>query len=203
MKHDRPRVLINALALAALGVSLLAPDTLPAAALILLCLLCALAVLYRNLPRLSGVSEDNPKLRSVRQATVMTVAAVIVIAAYALGTEYGLLTPSEAQLKLFLSLLLSALMMLFGNLAPKLPFNRYTGLRLPWTIRDEDTWIVAHRILGYLSFPLGMLTLAGPRSPLPMDAWMQVWFAGPLLVWIGVPALLSGLFFWRKWRRLS
>lgn len=35
-----------------------------------------------------------------------------------------------------------------GNLAPKLPFSRHTGLRLPWTAADEDTWIVAHRILG-------------------------------------------------------
>src|SRR5699024_4541134 len=61
--------------------------------------------------------------------------------------------------------LVSVVMVVLGNLAPKIPFNRYTGLRLPWTVRDEDTWRLAHRILGYISFPLvflyGALLLCG------------------------------------------
>lgn len=34
-----------------------------------------------------------------------------------------------------------------GNIAPKLPFNRYVGFRLPWTVTDEDTWIFTHRLV--------------------------------------------------------
>lgn len=57
---------------------------------------------------------------------------------------------------------LICLFMLFaGNIAPKLPFNRYVGFRLPWTVTDEDTWILSHRLVGYAALPLAVLYLAG------------------------------------------
>lgn len=202
MKRDPAKTAIFLLSVLALGVGFLLPDSLITAGVVLLCMLAALAILYRNLPRLSGVSEDNPKVRSLRQATAITLTAAAAVTIAALLIESGTFTPTEPQIKLLLSLFLSALIMVFGNIAPRLPFNRYTGLRLPWTVRDEETWIVAHRLLGYLSMPVGLICLAGIRSRLPFDTWMKVWFAAPLLLWIGVPSLLSGLFFWKKWRNV-
>ncbi len=51
-------------------------------------------------------------------------------------------------------------MVFIGIVSPKLPYNRHTGLRLPWTVRDEDTWKNAHRILGFISFPMVLLYIA-------------------------------------------
>ncbi|MGE9896486.1 SdpI family protein [Anaerovoracaceae bacterium SGI.195] len=42
----------------------------------------------------------------------------------------------------------------FGYIAPKIPFNRYIGLRLPWTVVDESTWIYSHRVCRKITIPL-------------------------------------------------
>ena len=75
------------------------------------------------------------------------------------------------------------------------PFSRHTGLRLPWTVADEDTWTVAHRLVGYLSLPLALVYLAG----LSLTAQFEVLTLGVFLLWVGVPGLLSYLYFRRKW----
>ena len=86
-------------------------------------------------------------------------------------------------------------MILFtGNLAPKLPFSRHTGLSLPWTVADEETWIVAHRILGYLSLPMGLLLLAA----VPLVERTEVLCVAAMLLWIGIPGALSLAFYCRK-----
>ena len=45
-------------------------------------------------------------------------------------------------------------MMVFGNLSPKIPFNQIFWIKTSWTIRDEQTWRIAHKIVGYLFFLL-------------------------------------------------
>lgn len=83
--------------------------------------------------------------------------------------------------------------MFFGNLAPKIPFNRYMGLRLPWTIRDEDTWKVAHRILGYISFPIGIAMFVSVFFfSVETVAMISV------LTWIIIPGIYSLVFYYKK-----
>lgn len=74
--------------------------------------------------------------------------------------EMGVLHFSEASEKLFAMILVTGIIVFMGIVLPKLPFTRYTGLRLPWTVSDEDTWNVVHRILGIISIPLAVLYIA-------------------------------------------
>ena len=101
-------------------------------------------------------------------------------------------------MQILLTAVVTVMLLFFGFISPKLPFNRYTGFRLPWTVRDEDTWNVAHKILGCLALPLAVLY--------PAACWMagdsaQTWAAltgGVLLLWTGIPGALSLVFFWKK-----
>ena len=104
--------------------------------------------------------------------------------------------PSAAGEEYFAALIVSAVMLFGGNIAPKLPFNRHTGLRLPWTVMDEDTWIVAHRILGYISIPLAIVYLC----LIPVISSFEVLSSAVILLWIGIPGLLSYRFFRKKFR---
>ena len=113
----------------------------------------------------------------------------------ALLAEMGHLPWTEAGERYFAAALVLAVLLFLGNLAPKLPFSRHTGLRLPWTVADEDTWTVAHRLVGYLSFPLALVYLAG----LSLTAQFEALTLGVFLLWVGVPGLLSYLYFRRKW----
>ncbi len=166
----------------------------PVLKLALLCALSAacLVILYRNMDSLTGYSEENPKNRTMKWITVFNGALLLLcIGAVWLGENGYLGNVSEEWLAVAL---VSVVMVVLGNLAPKIPFNRYTGLRLPWTVRDEDTWRLAHRILGYISFPLvflyGALLLCG----------VEIGTATGIVIfsWIIIPGGISFLFYRRK-----
>lgn len=166
----------------------------PVLKLALLCALSAacLVILYRNMDSLTGYSEENPKNRTMKWITVFNgVLLLLCIGVVWLGENGYLGNVSEEWLAVAL---VSVVMVVLGNLAPKIPFNRYTGLRLPWTVRDEDTWRLAHRILGYISFPLvflyGALLLSG----------VEIGTATGVVIfsWIIIPGGISFLFFRRK-----
>lgn len=200
MSVNKARLLINALAVAAVLLSVFVRNDFISMTAIHLCLVCALAVLLFNLPALSNVSQNSPKLKTVWLVTVSNIIIVAAFVVFAFLLDKGKIRVTETQLKYILSGFIALLIIGFGHIAPKLPFNRHTGLRLPWTVRDEETWIVAHRILGYISLPLGILCLAGAGMKLPFEAWAKLWILGPMLLWIGIPALLSGIFFLKKWK---
>ena len=90
---------------------------------------------------------------------------------------------------------LAVIMVFCGLISPRLPFQRHTGLRLPWTVRDEDTWNLAHRILGMISLPFALLYVA---ASLTMNDFKTVSLVA-VAFWIGIPGLLSYIFFWKKY----
>ena len=77
-----------------------------------------------------------------------------------------------------------------------LPFSRHTGLRLPWTVQDEDTWKIAHKVLGYLSLPVA---ISFPAAALTIRRFEAVSVAAMLLL-VGIPGTVSLIFFWKKMR---
>lgn len=202
------QVLITTLCLCALFIAIGSRSGTAARAAAFVCLLAAMVLYYRNIAALSQVSEDNPKVKTLKFASVFTAAYAVMVAAIAIALEKGFFVGITGQLterqqalcgKFFMALLSAIPMAVLGNLSPKLPFNRYTGLRLPWTLRDEETWVVAHRLVGYLSLPLAILLFAGVPTEMTLDTYMKFWWLGALILWIGIPGILSGLFFYRKY----
>ncbi len=189
------RKALTALGLITLVAALLLPDGVVSCVLIGLCVGASLVILWRNLPALSDLEPENPKVGVLKQATLFAVVVIAALLFIAWGAESSRFAFTPGQIKWAMAVLFAAIILIFGNLAPKLPWNRYTGLRLPWTVRDEQTWLVAHRMLGWLSLPFGSLALAAGASPgyeLSIKA-----LVGVLLVWIAIPAVLS-LVFWMK-----
>lgn len=83
------------------------------------------------------------------------------------------------------NLLITIFIMVFGNLAPKIPFNRYLGLRLPWTVANERVWRYAHRIVGYCTIPcVAMLLLA-------IFYKIELLYGIGIVSWVLIPAFLS------------
>lgn len=176
-----------------------------AAALLLFggCALAALGILYRNLALLTGVTADGPKTKPLRITTIFSIALLVFILTTILLDKTALLPMTEEGGKLFASALLVVLMLFTGYMAPRLPFNRHTGLRLPWTVVDEDTWNVAHRALGVISVPMVLLYLAACWAAGRLDAvdpakaFSAVYLAAVCL-YAGIPGLISLIFYWRK-----
>lgn len=150
-----------------------------------------------NAPKIAKLSEGNVKIKTMRTLNRLTILIIII------GCIFSILSPIKSSLdpktnEILLVGLCSIFIMFFGNLAPKIPFNRYMGLRLPWTVRDEDTWRVAHRILGYVSFPIGIVMFV-----LSFFFKSETIVVTGILTWIIIPSIYSLVFYYRKIKGIS
>lgn len=144
-----------------------------------ICMLIAAIVLYRNLALFTSLTTDDLRIGIV----------------FAFLSAVDVITFSENGEKLFAMVLLSCIMVFIGIVSPKLPYNRHTGLRLPWTVRDEDTWKIAHRILGFISFPMVLLYIACALTISDFEIVSVV----TMLIWISIPGGISYIYFYKKY----
>lgn len=142
-------------------------------------------------PRIAGLSKDNPKIKTLRTVNRITLTYVIVIMLLAKLKFFDKIPQNTSDIIKASAICL--LMLIIGNVAPTIPFNRYVGLRLPWTIRDEATWRAAHKLLGYVSFPIAILQLI-------LIFWLSIKtvMVTGILLWVGIPGIYSFWFYIRK-----
>lgn len=189
------RNLILFLCFAALFIALAVREPIVSIVLIGGCVLAATIVLYRNLALLTRISTNDLRLGVLRLTTLVNIGIIFIAMLTALLSATGVLAFSEHSERLFAMCFITVIMIFLGIVSPRLPFQRHTGLRLPWTVRDEDTWNVAHRILGIISLPLALLYVA---ASLTLDAFDSVTIAA-IALWIGIPGVLSYIYYWNKY----
>ena len=191
------RNLILFLCFAALFIALAVREPIVSLVLVGGCALAAVIILYRNLALLTSVSTDDLRLGVLRLTTLVNIGIILVAMVIGLLSATGVLVFSERSERLTAMCFITVLMIFFGLVSPRLPFQRHTGLRLPWTVRDEDTWNVAHRILGIISLPLALLYVA---ASLTLDDFETVSIAA-MALWVGLPGVLSYIYYWKKYHR--
>ena len=179
------RSAILAWSLAALLCALLAQG-LAAAVLVGGCLLAALWTLWRSLPLLTGTDQESD-LAPLRLTTVFSAVFLVLGLGVSALLGLGILTLSQRQEELLAAALVACLMVFAGLISPRLPFNRHTGLRLPWTVADEGAWRAAHETLGVISLPAALLYLA---CVLAFPDGETVTLCA-VAAWLGIPALRS------------
>lgn len=158
------------------------------------CVLVALAVLYQNLELLTEEAAA-PQMCILRLTTWVTGGVVLLCIGFAVLTGTGRLVVTPKQEKLLAMGMIAGIMVFSGAVSPRLPFSRHTGLRLPWTVRDADTWRVAHRVLGWISLPIALLYVTCALTVPDFEVVTLVAVA----LWVGVPAVLSLLYYKRKY----
>lgn len=161
------------------------------------CMLTMLAILYRNLTLFTGAAADKAGIGALRAATIFDAVVLLLVLTVAALDKTALAALSEDGERVLAAVIMCGIMLFGGFISPRLPYNRHTGLRLPWTVRDEDTWNVAHRVLGYISLPMTMLYLAAALTVRSADAAAAA-ATVCFILWIGVPGLVSYIFFWKK-----
>ena len=86
----------------------------------------------------------------------------------------------------------------FGYIAPKIPYNRYVGLRLPWIVADESTWIYAHNLCRRITIPLiamGTILFIIAHLVFRNYHYMYNIAVGLILLYVAIPSLASYIFF--------
>lgn len=104
------------------------------------------------------------RIRILRITTIFNVIIFLVCVILSILIGLDLIKINAENEKLLAMSIISCVILFSGIISPKLPFTKHTGLRLPWTVQDEDTWNLAHRIIGYISFPIVILYIAATFS---------------------------------------
>lgn len=161
---------------------------------IAICLLLSILILYRNLALLTSLTTNDMRIRILRITTIFNVIIFLVCVILSILIGLDLIKINAENEKLLAMSIISCVILFSGIISPKLPFTKHTGLRLPWTVQDEDTWNIAHRIIGYISFPIVILYIAATFS---IDDFEAVTL-GAMIAWIGIPGLLSLIYYFQK-----
>ncbi|WP_186428618.1 SdpI family protein [Clostridium sp. BSD9I1] len=191
-KFDFTRMIFLLTSIIMLVLVFFVPESNLVASVIFALIIISLIVFDIQAARITKLSEGNPKVKTVRNINRMIIGIIIIC------SLFTALTPNKSALynknnELIIVGLISVFIMGFGNVSPKIPFNRYLGLRLPWTIRDEETWKIAHKVLGYVSFPLAIIQFI-----LVFFFSIDRVVTASILIWIAIPGLYSLGFYYKK-----
>ncbi len=85
-----------------------------------------------------------------------------------------------------------------GNYMPKISPNQTLGIRVPWTLWDEENWKATHRMSGRVWVICGCLVLAGCFLPWEIGKYLM---APAILTAAFIPIAYSYLFYRRKKKR--
>ena len=110
------------------------------------------------------------------------VSAVIYASAFGMGVEIRSIT----------SLLLGLAFIIIGNYMPKIRQNRTLGIKIKWTLNNEENWNATHRFAGKVWFAGGILLLVSVF--LPSEAFIAVLLSF-IIVMCVLPALYSYMFY--------
>ena len=145
---------------------------------ILLAVLWFGAIVTSHDPKRQNIS---PKMFSlvvwIAPVTSLVVAAIL----YPVNLGYAL------DITFFVELLSGVMFIIIGTYLPKARQNYTIGIRVPWTLANEENWNRTHRLAGTLWIICGILMIIICLTRL---APVQ-WFVGILLIMVLVPCIYS------------
>lgn len=117
-------------------------------------LLCAFATAAD--PRRQNISD---KMYRVILWICPVTAVIVAVTVY--GTALGF----QMNMALWARMLIGVLFVIVGNYLPKCRQNFTVGIKLPWTLDDEDNWNRTHRLAGMLWVAAGLLVMISSLLP--------------------------------------
>ena len=134
------------------------------------------------------VTAHDPKRQNIGPkmfSLVLWIAPVISLVAAA--TMYPVNLGYELDITFFSELLLGLMFIIIGNYLPKARQNYTIGIKIPWTLANEENWNRTHRLAGYLWMICGILmVLIGLTRFVPAE-----WLVGIFLIMTLVPCIYS------------
>ncbi|MCR5271643.1 MAG: SdpI family protein [Lachnospiraceae bacterium] len=153
--------------------------------LILLAVQWIAAVVTANDPRKQNIS---PKIYTLILWIIPVVSIIGAVGIYPYNLGYAL--DSLFMAKLFLGFVF----LIMGNFLPKTRQNYTIGIKLPWTLADEENWNKTHRLAGILWTLGGLLIIVFTfLGFMPMNAYFVI-----LCIMVLVPTVYSYVMHIRK-----
>ncbi len=134
------------------------------------------------------VTSNDPKRQNISPKTfTLGLWIVPVVSLIGAATMYPVNLGYELDITFFAALFLGLVFIIIGNYLPKARQNYTIGIKIPWTLANEENWNRTHRLAGYLWTICGILMILIGL----MRFVSAQWLAGVLLIMILVPCIYS------------
>ena len=110
------------------------------------------------------------------------------ISLFTAGLTYSVAFGKTFRFEVFLPLLMGIMFVLMGNYLPKTTQNRTLGIKISWTLGNEENWNKTHRLAGKVWVIGGLVMLFCVFLPL---LWMIVVTIGVMLALMIIPMVYS------------
>ena len=94
----------------------------------------------------------------------------------------------EVNMAVIMPLFMGVLFVVLGNYLPKCRQSYTLGIKLPWTLNDEENWNATHRLAGKLWVAGGLLTMVCAVLP---GVWAFIVMMSVLVVMCAIPTVYS------------
>ena len=146
--------------------------------LVLLAVLWVGAFVTAHDPKRQNIS---PKMFSLMLWIAPAISLVAAATVYPVNLGY------ELDIAFFGELLLGLMFIIIGNYLPKARQNYTIGIKIPWTLANEENWNRTHRLAGYLWMICGVLMICVCLTRFNPVKWV----VGLLLIAVLVPCVYS------------
>ena len=107
-----------------------------------------------------GTSLD-PKKQNINDKMVTLVLWIIpIISLLCNSMVYATALGNKVNVEIIMPLFMGALFVVIGNYLPKCKQSYTVGIKIPWTLNDEENWNKTHRMAGFLWVIGGILIMA-------------------------------------------
>lgn len=148
-----------------------------------------MTVLVNGFYRIDPKRENISRSRELKQITrwfvvllAVLVQAIIILSGIGMSINVGS----------FVSVPIAILFVVMGNYMPKCRQNYTMGIKLPWTLADEENWNRTHRLAGYVWTAGGLLMIL--MGLLQLD---KLYFA-IIVVMVLIPSVYSYMIYRKK-----
>ena len=118
---------------------------------------------------------------------VLWLCAFVTLHDYVAAVMYPANLGYELDITFFSELLLGLLFIVVGNYLPKARQNYTIGIKIPWTLANEENWNRTHRLAGYLWMICGILIIVFGLTRFVSAPWLL----GLPLIMVLVPCIYS------------
>lgn len=98
--------------------------------------------------------------------------SIPVISLFLAATVYPYNLGLQVDIGFYAQLFLGAMFVILGNYMPKARQNYTIGIRVPWTLADEDNWNRTHRLAGWLWTATGVVLLVLTLCGIMRAGWL-------------------------------
>ena len=144
-------------------------------------LLC-LAILWAG----AAISANDPRKQNISPkmyALCLWIAPIVSLVAAAM--MYSVNLGYAADITYVGGLAVGLLLIIVGNYMPKARQNYTIGIKLPWTLANEENWNRTHRLAGYVWIVCGILLVALTLFRVLQPGLMAALLAAPVLLPFG------------------